>query len=346
MKKILIIFAIIIFTTCTVSAMEFVAPEAPSSVEKYMPEDTGSFWDGLWYIVKNAVSTLQPSVAESMKVCISLLAVSVLFSMLNTLSPGVKNTMGLSGTIAFSMILLQPTNTMIRSGISVIEEMTEYGKMLFPVMTTALAAQGGTSTSAALYGGSMFFINLLTSVISKLIVPMIYIYICLCVAQRALGSDILKDLKGFAKWIMTWSLKLVIYAFTGYISITGIISGTVDSSAVKAGKLAISGVVPVVGNIISDATETVLLGAGVMKNTVGVYGLLVIFAMCIGPFLQIGIQYLLLKIAVSICGIFDSKSSSGVMADISGAMGFVLAMIGTVSLLLLISTVCFMKGVT
>ncbi len=346
MKKILIIFAIIIFTACPVSAMEFVAPEAPSSAEKYMPEDTESFWDGLWYIVKNVISTLQPSIVESMKVCISLLAVTVLLSILNTLSASAKQTTRLSGTIAFSMILLQPTNTMIRSGISVIEEMAEYGKLLFPVMTTALAAQGGTSTSAALYGGSMFFINLLTSVISKLIVPMIYIYICLCVAQRALGSDILKDLKGLAKWIMTWLLKLVIYAFTGYISITGIISGTVDSSAVKAGKLAISGVVPVVGSIISDATETVLLGAGIMKNTVGIYGLLVIFAMCIGPFLEIGIQYLLLKITVSICGIFDAKSSSGIMADISGAMGFVLAMLGTVGLLLLISTVCFMKGIT
>lgn len=349
MKKFLMIIAtiaIIAITVSPVSAMELTAPEAPVSVERYVPQQTESFWDGLWYIIKNAVGSLQPSIRDSIGICISVLATSVLLSMLQGLTGGAKRITELAGTIALSIILLQPTNTMIRSGTSVVEEMSEYGKLLLPVMTTALAAQGAASTSAALYTGSTIFINLLTAIISKLIVPMIYIFICLCIADHALNSQMLKNLKKFAKWLMTWSLKIVIYVFTGYVSITGIVSGTADASAVKAAKLAISGVVPVVGSIISDASETVLVGAGVMKNSVGIYGLFVIIAMCIGPFLQIGIQYLLLKITVAISSVFGSKSSLGTMTDISGAMGFVLAMIGTVSLLLMISVVCFMKGIS
>ena len=118
-----------------------------------------------------------------------------------------------------------------------------------------------------------------------------------------------------------------------------------DAAALKATKLVISGFVPVIGSIISDASETILVSAGVMKNAAGIYGLLAILAICVGPFLRIGIHYLLLKLTAAICGVFGSKQIGGVIKDFSGAMGYVLAMTGTVCLLLLISVVCFMKGV-
>lgn len=50
------------------------------------------------------------------------------------------------------------------------------------------------------------------------------------------------------------------------------------------------------GGIISDAAETVLAGAGMLKNTVGVFGMLAILAACAYPFLQLGVQYLLYKL--------------------------------------------------
>ena len=82
-----------------------------------------------------------------------------------------------------------------------------------------------------------------------------------------------------------------------------------------------------------------------MKSAAGVYGILAVLAICIGPFLQIGIQYLMLKLTAGICGMFGSKQSGGLVGDISAGMGLVLAMTGTVCLLLLISVVCFMRGI-
>jgi len=143
---------------------------------------------------------------------------------------------------------------------------------------------------------------------------------------------------------MTWGLKIILYVFTGYMSITGVITGTADAAAVKAAKLTISGAVPVVGGILSDASEAVIIGAGVMKNAVGVYGLLAVVAIWITPFLQIGSIYLLLKLTAIVCSVFGVKESSDLIEDFSGAMGLLLGMTGTVSLLILISTICFMKG--
>jgi stage III sporulation protein AE len=173
---------------------------------------------------------------------------------------------------------------------------------------------------------------------------MVYVFLVLVIANSALGEDLLKKLRDFLKWLVSWFLKTILYVFTGYIAVTGVVSGTTDQAALKATKLTISGVVPVVGGILSDASEAVLVSAGLVKSAVGVYGMIAIAAIAITPFLQIAVQYLLLKLTAAVCGIFGNKRSSELIGDFSAAMGLLLAMTGTVCLLLLISTVCFMKG--
>jgi stage III sporulation protein AE len=226
-----------------------------------------------------------------------------------------------------------------------VSELSDYGKLLLPVMTAAMAAQGGVSTSAALYMGTAIFDAVLGQFISKLLVPLLYIFLCLTMAHSAMADGQLKKMRDFVKWLMVWGLKTVLYVFTGYMSITGVISGSTDAAAVKAAKLTISGMVPVVGGILSDASESVLVGAGVMKTAVGMYGALALLAICAEPFLRIGIQYLVLKITGAVCELFGSKQLTALIQDFSGAMGILLAMTGSMCLLLLISTVCFMKGV-
>ena len=96
----------------------------------------------------------------------------------------------------------------------------------------------------------------------------------------------------------------------------------------------------------SDASEAVLVSAGMVKSAAGVYGLIAIAAIAIGPFLRIGVQYLLLKLTAAVCAVFSGKRISGLVADFSSAMGLLLAMTGAVCLLIMISVVCFMKGVS
>ena len=344
MRKMLIGILVFMMLAVPVSAMEFTAPPAPDGVEQYMPEDQESFAEGLLYIIKSAISQYLPDLSNSFKICLSLIATVLLMRILSSLSENSAGSIRLTGSVIIGLLLLQPVNSMIRLGAQTVTAMSEYGKMLLPVMTAAVAAQGGTSTSAAIYTGTVFFNMLLTSVISNIIIPAVFIYLCLSVASSALEQDVLKKIRDGVKWGMTWCLKLILYLFTGYIGITGVISGTVDAAALKAAKLTISGMVPVVGGILSDASETILVSAGLMKNSAGVYGIFAILALCVGPFLQIGIPYLLLKVTTAVCSVFGYKPAVMLIQDFSTAMGMVLAMTGTVCMLLLISLVCFMKG--
>ena len=129
------------------------------------------------------------------------------------------------------------------------------------------------------------------------------------------------------------------------MAVTGVVSGSTDTAALKAAKITISGAVPVIGGILSDASEAVLVGAGVMRSAAGVYGVLTILALFAGPFIRLGVQYLLLKGLGALCGSLSPNASAKLVGDFSGVMGILLAMVSTQSVLLLISTVCFMKGV-
>ena len=338
------ILSLVLVLAIPVAATEYTAPTVPGTVEGLMPAETESFGEDLWKVVKSAISQLRPDVTAAAGVCLSLCAVVMLTSILNSFPGSSQRVTGFACVLALSTVLMGKTNSMIGLGRETVGELTDYGKLLMPAMTGALAAQGGVNSAAALYAGTMVFTTVLSTLIQKLLVPMIYMYLVLSVAQSATGEDILKKIRDLMKWLMTWGLKIILYVFTGYMSITGVISGTADATALKATKLTISGMVPVVGGILSDASEAVVLGAGVMKNAAGVYGMVAVLAICISPFLQIGVQYLILKLTAALCGAFGVKQASGLVEDFSGAMGLLLGMTGTVCVMLLVSVVCFMRG--
>ena len=60
---------------------------------------------------------------------------------------------------------------------------------------------------------------------------------------------------------------------------------------------------------------------------------------------MIGCHYLLLRLTGAVCSIFGSKSVTELIHDFGTGMGILLGMTGAVSLMILISTVCFMRGV-
>lgn len=343
--KLLISLIIIICLAVPVSATEMTAPEPSGDAAALMPDETDTFWEGAREIFLKALPQIQPALAECLRTCLGVLAVVLLVSLVRSMPGATEQSTELAGAVAIGTLLLRSSNSLIGIGAETVQSLSEYSKMLLPVMAAALAGGGGPTTSAALYAGTTLFDSVLSGFVSALLVPMIYIFLCLSIANSALGEETLKKMADLVKWLMTWGLKLVLYLFTGYMTITGVVSGTTDAAAMKATKLTISGMVPVVGSILSDASEAVLVGAGVVKNAAGIYGMLAALAIWIGPFLRIGAHYLLLKATTAICGIFGIKRSVALMKDFSGAMGLLLAMTGTGCLLLLVSMICFLKGV-
>ena len=128
-------------------------------------------------------------------------------------------------------------------------------------------------------------------------------------------------------------------AFVGYLTASGVVAGAADAAAVKAARLAISGAIPVVGGILSDAAETVLASAGVLRGTVGVFGMVTVLGVCLLPLLQLAVHYLAYKLVAALSCAFGGGPVCTLVDRLSSAFGLVLGMTGACCLLLLIALV-------
>lgn len=322
-------------------AIQGSAPPVPQIAEDVMPK-TDSFADGLWYLIRQGIGLLAPSIREGAGICLCLIALALLCSLLSAIGSG--KAAELACAVTMGTLLLSRSHSMIALGVETVQTLTDYAKLLLPVMTGILAGQGGLGSSAALYTLTMAGNAILSTFLTKIGVPLLYGCFALMVASCAGDENRLGKLTDFGFFLITWVLKTVIFLFTGCMGITNVITGGADAAAIKATKLTISGVVPVVGGMLSDASEAVLTGAALMKRAAGLYGMFAILAICLSPFLRIGCQYLLLKATAALCALFGKSRIHDLIGTLSKIMGVLLGMIGAVCLMLLVSLVCFMKG--
>lgn len=320
------------------------APCVPESAEQWMPSTSETLADALLEMLRLILPQLRPDLSEALRISAALLASAILVSLLQFSKSGVTAASNLSSTVCAATIMMGSSQSLLNLAVSMIEELAQYSKLFFPVIAVGLASQGAVSSSTALFLGTAMFSTLLCNVLSSAAVPAIFLFLSFAIAHNALGEETLKRGKDLVKKGIEWSLKTVLSLFISYMGITGAISGTTDAAKLKAAKTAISTMVPVLGGTLSNASEAVLIGAGLAKNAAGIYGIYAMLAIFLAPFLRIGVHYLILKGTAFLCGLVDAGNLAELTEDFSSAMGLLLAMTGSLCLLLLISTICFLRG--
>lgn len=319
-------------------------PPTPEEAAQLIPEEPKTFGEGLLELLDKALMKIRPDLADASRGALGVFAVVVLVSLVQSCSETAQKTTDLFGSMCIAVLLIGNTRSFIGLAEKTILELGEYGKLLLPVMTAALAAQGGFTTSSALYIGTSAFNVFLTQLLTNIMLPLVCFFLAGAAANSAIGEDTLKEMKEQLKKGIEWFLKTITTIFLSYLSMTSVISGTADAAALKAAKTAISAAVPVIGGTLSNASESILVGAALVKNAAGIGGIYVILALFLHPFLKIGSHYLILKGTALLCGIFDAKRLSQLIADFTAALGLLLAITGCMCLLHLISMVCFLKG--
>lgn len=299
---------------------------------------------GLSSIVSDAMRQSGSSLRRGIGAAAMILS-SLMLCGLFDLSDRSSAVVSLVGALAVTAACTADLHSMIALGSDTITRLNDYSQFILPSLTCILASSGFTAASAALYAGTAFFLELLMTLIARLLIPALYVYVAVAAAEAAMNTGVLAKLRDLIKWLVTVSLKTVMYVFTGYMSITGLLSGSTDAARLRAAKLTLSGTVPVVGSIVSDASETLLSSAAVVKNAVGTYGMLAVLAVCLLPFFRMGIQYLILKGTTALGGMMGSKNLVTLVENLAGAMGLLLAMTGAYSFMILFSIALCMKAV-
>lgn len=216
--------------------------------------------------------------------------------------------------------------------------LSDFSRTLLPCIAAASAAAGHAASGAARYAASCLFMDVLLSVGTGAILPLIYAYVAAATAKAALPVGALGGPVRVLKWLCTTALTLLCTAFTLYLSVTGAVSGKADGLAAEAAKTAVSAL-PVVGRILSDAADTYLAGVELVRGAVGAVGLAAVLCVCVGPVLSLGAHYLLFKAAAAVTEPFAEGRLSGLVGDIGTAYGMALGLVGSGGAMLFLSVV-------
>ena len=310
--------------------------------------------DGLEEGVSNLFSDAADQAGELLRSSLStglkLMAVVLLCALAQNARPEGRaeglSAVQIAGALSITALTMTDMSAMIGLGRETLGRMESFSSLLLPVMAVLTAATGGVTAAAARQGVTVLFSQMLMLTMDRLLIPMVYAYVALSCAHAALGNPGLQRLAALIKSAAAFLLTAMLLAFVGYLTASGAIAGSVDAAAVKAAKLAISRVIPVVGGILADASESVLAGAGVLRGTVGAVGLVTVLAICLTPFLRLGLQYLVYKVTGALCAAVAQPGLCRLIDAIGSAFGLVLGMTGAGALILPVSLVSAVGAVS
>ena len=335
------------------------AAEVPEELVRALPKETQellrepesgdslqSGLSSLWTSVKKQFRTV---LREQTRGAALVVLTAMLCGVIDGAGKAVGDTVRLTplaGALSVAAVSAGSLDSLVGLGVETIETMGVFSKTLLPTLAAATAAAGAMTTAAAHQVATVFFVDVLLQLIREVLLPMAYLYIGVLTAAAMLSDGRLKGIAAALKRCVTFLLSGSLILFTLYLSAARVLYGSVDGMAVKMTKSAISGAVPVVGGILADASETVLAGAGMLKNTIGIFGTLAVLAVCALPFLRLGLQYLLYKLAAFLAGAVGPPELRDLIDGLAGAFGLVLGMTGACALLLLVSVLSSVAAVT
>ncbi len=309
------------------------------------PTAPGSFSDSVLDILGSALPKTEPALLAALRTAASMLAVVLLCSLVTQLESNLsRRAVLLAGTLALTILSVGSVRSMVGLGRETLEELQSFTALLIPALAAATTAGGAPASASVLYAAAIFVSDLLMTLVNRLLLPLLYAFLALAAADAALGGQTLSRLQKLIRQLLTNGLKLVVFLFTAFLTLTGVVAGSSDGVALKAAKLALGSMVPVVGSMISDASETVLLGAQTLRSAAGVFGMVAVLAILAVPLLRMGIGHLTLRLTAALGAAIGEKPLIGLLESVADAMGILTGMTGACGFMLLVSCVCFLKA--
>ena len=219
--------------------------------------------------------------------------------------------------LAIILILASSIYQIIALTTSTIYNMRNFMSLIFPVILTLMAASGGTASSGLLQPLTAILSSGITEIIVGVIIPIFIVMTVLTVVSNLSSNIKLTKLVDFFKSFAKWVIGICFTVFIAFLAISGIIAGTTDGISIRTAKYAISHSIPIVGGFLKDGFDLVLGSCVLIKNAVGVTGMLLVLGMVLVPVIQMLIFSLGLKLTSGIVEPVTDKRMSTLIHDLS-----------------------------
>ena len=282
---------------------------------------------------------------------IRITATSFGIALIGTLVYGLKTSfMESSVASVFSLVsvlslvgfISPPIISLIKDTAIVIKSSCHFMLSLIPVMS-ALIASGGFNLANAGYTTMLFFFcQLVVRICSEIFVPIMSMYFALSITGSIMPDVSLSSLLQGIKKFVSWGLALLTTGFVSFLSIQTVVNVNADKLGFKTAKFLVGSFVPAIGTAISDALSTAYGCIGLIKNTLGGFGIVIIILSFMPILLKLSLWYFCLNITKELCLIIDAKEISKVLNGASFCVGILISVCFAIGLVLIVSVAVVM----
>ncbi len=364
MKKIFIIFTIILLLVPTAHCVDINSENTTvfdsfdlSEMERSTPKDARKYMDKIEYdnaldfgdSLSKIFSNIVNDGLDIFKITILSIVRVFIVAALCSLGRGIYDSgkfdvLTIGGAAAILACSIGDISSLGKVAYDTLTSLNVYSKALLPVLTTASVATGAVTAASFRHVAVVFLTDVVITCILAWMMPICSAYIAVMSANTICGNDALLRIGDFIKNTLNWSIRLLLTIYVTILGLSGVISGSVDAITAKTVKLTVSSAIPVVGGILADVSETILAGAVIAKNTIGVFGMLTILATVLLPVIKLGLMYLGYKLVAALSSVCVKGSILNLIDALGTSFGMMLAMTGSATALILISIFTAVAG--
>lgn len=299
-------------------------------------------------IIHSVFIVFGKEIVNSLAIITSIIVIIVVHGILKNFADGTKST-GVT-QVAYYVQYILIVSIVMGSFASIIamvknsiQNMVTFINMLIPILVTLMISTGSITSASMLQPIIIFLTTLIGNIIVDVIIPISLVATALGIISQISNKIQIDKLAKFLKSGAVWVLGIILTVFVGVSSLEGTLTSQVDGISAKTTKAAVSSFVPVVGKILGDAVETVMGCSIVLKNSVGIVGVIIIIGICITPIIKLLSMMTMYYLCSALCQPIADEKIIKLLSHIGDTYKLFLAILCSVSVMLIIAITLSIK---
>lgn len=224
-----------------------------------------------------------------------------------------------------------------------IQNLVGFSHTLIPILITLMMTTGNITSASVVQPILLFLITFIGNIITTILLPLTLIGTALSIISKISDRVQIGKLSKYFKSTTVWILGVALTLFVGVLSLEGTLSSSVDGITAKTAKVAVSNFIPVVGKILGDAVDTVIGCSNILKNAVGIVGVIIVIGICIVPIIKLTILMATYYLVSAVCEPIADEKIISLLSQIGDTFKILLAMLSAISVMLIIGITLVIK---
>ncbi|MNZ54682.1 Stage III sporulation protein AE precursor [compost metagenome] len=261
----------------------------PSFMDMLLQEDQGlSLKSGLTGLMRY----MWHEVLYNGHILVTIVILSVFSMILETLQTAFerKQVSKVAYSICYMVILILAINSFhvaVGYATDAITAMIDFMMAMVPLLFTLLASMGNVVTVSVTHPLVVFMVHTVGTVIHTIVFPLLFFSAVLHIVSSLSEKYKLTQLADLLRTVSMALLGVLLTVFLGVISVKGVAGSVTDGVTLRAAKYLTGNFVPVVGKMFADATDTVISASLLVKNSIGLVGVIILLFLCAFPAIKI-----------------------------------------------------------